>query len=43
MIRCSQSTGDITTSELKEACQQGHKELFYPCGKTHVQAFGEQV
>jgi hypothetical protein len=43
MIGRSQSTWDITTSELKEARQQGRKELFYPCGKTHVQTLGEQV
>jgi hypothetical protein len=40
MIGCTQSTWDITTSELKEAWQQSRKELFYPYGKTHVQAFG---
>lgn len=34
---------DITTPELKEAWQQGRKELFYPYGgRTHVQTPGEQ-
>jgi hypothetical protein len=33
---------DITTPELKAAWQQGHKELFYPYGKTYVQTLGEQ-
>jgi hypothetical protein len=33
---------DITTPELKEAWQQGRKELFYPYGKTYVQALREQ-
>jgi hypothetical protein len=33
---------DITTPELKTAWQQGHKELFYPYGKTYVQTLGEQ-
>ena len=33
---------DITTPELREAWQQGRKELFYPYGKTFVQTLGEQ-
>ena len=33
---------DITTPELKAAWQQGHKELFYPYGKTYVQTLGEE-
>ncbi len=33
---------NITTSELKEAWQQGRKELFYPYVKTYVQTLGEQ-
>ena len=33
---------DHTTTELKEAWQQGRKELFCPCGKTYVQTLGEQ-
>ena len=33
---------DITTPELKEAWQQGRKELFYPYGKTYAQTIGEQ-
>jgi hypothetical protein len=34
---------DITTPELKAACQQGRKELFYPYGKTFVQTLGEEA
>ena len=33
---------DITAPELKAAWQQGHKELFYPYGKTYAQTLGEQ-
>jgi len=33
---------DITTPELKDAWQQGRKELFYPYGKTYAQTLGEQ-
>jgi hypothetical protein len=33
---------DITKPELKEAWQQGRKELFYPYGKTYAQTLGEQ-
>ncbi|MGO9360517.1 MAG: redoxin domain-containing protein [Xanthobacteraceae bacterium] len=33
---------DITSSELKAAWQQGHKELFYPYGRTYTQTLGEQ-
>ena len=33
---------DITTRELKEAWQQGRKELFYHYGKTYVQTLVEQ-
>src|SRR4030095_6490420 len=33
---------DITTSELKAAWEQGHKELFYPYGKTFVQTLAEE-
>ena len=32
---------DITTPELKAAWQQGHKEAFYPYGKTYLQTIGE--
>jgi len=33
---------DITRPELKEAWAQGHKELFYPYGKSYVQTLREQ-
>jgi peroxiredoxin len=33
---------DITKPELKAAWQQGHKESFYPYGKTYLQTLGEQ-
>ena len=33
---------DFTTPEFKAARQQGHRELFYPYGKTYVQTLGEQ-
>jgi len=33
---------DITTPELKEAWQQGRKELFYPYGKTYIQTLREE-
>ena len=33
---------DITTPELKAAWKEGHKELFYPYGKSYAQAFAEQ-
>ena len=33
---------DITKPELKEAWQQGRKDLFYPYGKTYAQSIGEQ-
>jgi peroxiredoxin len=33
---------DITTPELKAAWQQGNKDLFYPYGRTYVQALGER-
>jgi peroxiredoxin len=33
---------DITKPELKEAWQQGRKELFYPYGKTFVQTLGDE-
>ena len=33
---------DITTPELKAAWEQGHKERFYPYGKTYAQTIGEQ-
>ena len=33
---------DITTLELKEAWQQGRKDLFYPYGKTYAQILAEQ-
>ena len=32
---------DITTPELKAAWEQGHKERFYPYGKTYAQTIGE--
>jgi peroxiredoxin len=33
---------DITKPELRAAWQQGHKEAFYPYGKTYLQTIGEQ-
>jgi peroxiredoxin len=33
---------DITTPELKAAWGQGHKELFYPYGKTYAQTLDEE-
>jgi hypothetical protein len=33
---------DITTPELKEAWQQGRKDMFYPYGKTYAQILAEQ-
>ncbi len=33
---------DITTPEMKQAWQEGRKELFYPYGKTYVQTIREQ-
>jgi peroxiredoxin len=33
---------DITTPDRKAAWQAGHKELFYPYGKTRLETFGEQ-
>jgi hypothetical protein len=33
---------DITTPELREAWEQGRKELFCPYGKTYAQTLGEQ-
>ena len=33
---------DITTPEMKVAWQEGRKDAFYPCGKTHVQTLAEQ-
>jgi peroxiredoxin len=33
---------DITTPELKAAWEQGHKERFYPYGKTYAQTISEQ-
>ena len=33
---------DITTPKLRAAWEEGRKELFYPYGKTYVQALGEQ-
>jgi peroxiredoxin len=33
---------DITTPEMKSAWEQGHKELFYPYGKTYAQTLAEQ-
>ena len=33
---------DITSPELKEAWQQGRKELFHPYGKSYAQAVSEQ-
>jgi peroxiredoxin len=33
---------DITTPELKAAWQAGHRELFYPYGKTRAQTLREQ-
>ena len=33
---------DITTPELKDAWQQGRKEIFYPYGKTYLETLREQ-
>jgi peroxiredoxin len=33
---------DITKPELKAAWEQGHKELFYPYGKTYAQTLRDQ-
>jgi peroxiredoxin len=33
---------DITTPEFKAAWEQGHKERFYPYGKTYAETIGEQ-
>ena len=33
---------DITKPELRAAWQEGHKELFYPYGKTFTQTLGEK-
>jgi peroxiredoxin len=33
---------DITTPELRTAWQQGHKELFYPYGKSYAQTLGDE-
>lgn len=33
---------DITTPEMKRVWQEGHKELFYPYGKTYAQKVKEQ-
>ena len=33
---------DITTPEMKQAWQEGRKELFYPYGKTYAQTIHEQ-
>jgi peroxiredoxin len=33
---------DITTPEMKAAWQAGHKDLFYPYGKTYAQTISEQ-
>src|SRR5579871_356446 len=33
---------DITSPELREAWQQGRKELFYPYGKTYAQTLADQ-
>lgn len=32
---------DITTTELKAAWAEGHKELFHPYGKTYVRTLAE--
>jgi peroxiredoxin len=33
---------DITTPELRSAWQEGHKERFYPYGKTHAETLSEE-
>jgi peroxiredoxin len=33
---------DITSPELKKAWQEGHKEQFYPYGKTYLQSIHDQ-
>ena len=33
---------DITTSVMKQAWREGHKDLFYPYGKTYTQAIRAQ-
>ncbi|MBW4444894.1 MAG: redoxin domain-containing protein [Plectolyngbya sp. WJT66-NPBG17] len=42
VLRKCQPDWDITTPELKAAWQEGHKDLFYPYGKTYAQTIGEQ-
>ncbi|CDM62631.1 MULTISPECIES: peroxiredoxin family protein [Rhizobium] len=34
---------DITQPELRSAWQQGHKELFFPYGKTFSETLGEEI
>jgi len=33
---------DLTSPGMKRAWQEGHKELFYPYGKTYAQTIHEQ-
>jgi peroxiredoxin len=40
--RKCRSDWDITTPELKDAWQQGHKQSFYPYGKTYLQTLAEK-
>ena len=35
-------TGISPSPELKAAWEEGHKDLFYPYGKTFLQTVGEQ-
>lgn len=42
VIKKCQPDWDITTSEMKAAWEQGHKENFWPYGKTLIQTFTEQ-
>src|SRR4030095_9458617 len=42
LLKKSRPDWDITTPELKDAWQQGRKELFYPYGKTYAQTLGDQ-
>jgi hypothetical protein len=42
VVMKSRPDWDITTPALREAWQQGRKELFYPYGKTYAQTLAEQ-
>ena len=42
VLRKCRPDWDIAMPEMKLAWQQGHKELFYPYGKTYAQTLSEQ-